>query len=47
MGIVQEGGICYTDLEALISVAELKAMLRLMQIEDAKEVQSKDAKEQL
>lgn len=33
------------DLEALISVAELKPMLRQMQIEDAEEVQSKAAKE--
>ncbi|KAL7958824.1 hypothetical protein V8C34DRAFT_323791 [Trichoderma compactum] len=32
-------------LEALISVAELKPKLRQMQIEDAEEVQSKDAKE--
>lgn len=33
------------DLEAMISVAELKLMLRQMQIKDAKEVRSKDAKE--
>ena len=33
------------DLAALISVAELRPVLRRMQIEDAEEVQSKDAKE--
>ena len=33
------------DLEALISVAELRPMLRQMQIEDAEEVQSEDVKE--
>ena len=33
------------DLEALISVAELRPMLRRMQIEDAEKVQSEDVKE--